>query len=134
MTAFTSSDDILHQSNRDLSKLSSEEIHRLKDTIIEQARRKVDPEETGFDARMSFSDFQTDDWAENWWEWLERVSRAISDGATRIGLGVMAGAGVIGAAQLFNSEGGSHYATIVLGVSGLFALWFAASAVGMRFR
>lgn len=73
--------------------------------------------------------FNTDDMTINdWWTWVERLSWAISDGATRVGIGLIAAGGAIAAAQMFGSPAGSQYAGLTLSVSGGFALWFVVSA------
>jgi hypothetical protein len=116
----------------DLSTLSADEIHQLRDAIVDRARQTVDPHGTGFDMRMMGTDddlFTTDDMTmADWWTWVERVATAVSEGATRVGIGVIAAGGAIAASHMFGSPEGSRYASLTLGVSGAFALWFVASA------
>ena len=123
--------DLLRSEYPDLSTLSAEEIHRLRDAILERTRKTVDPNGTGFEMHM-MSDvmFNTDDMAiTDWWTWVERVFPIISEAATRIGLAVIAAGGVMASAQMFATEAGSRYAGLTLTVSAGFGLWFAASAV-----
>jgi len=133
MSRNTNGSDPLRPEGLDLSKLSTDEIHKLKDAILERARKTVDPAGTGFDMLMMTTDdgdfFPTDDITiKDWWNWIERVINVISVASTRLGVGVIAAGGAIAASHMFGSEGGSHYARITLGVSAVFALWFVVSA------
>lgn len=64
-----------------------------------------------------------------WWTWVQQFSRAISQGSTRIGLGIISGGFAIAGASLFNSQAGADYGKVMLGASGVFALWFAGSVI-----
>ena len=115
------------------ARLSNDEIRKLRDVIMANARQTVDPHGIGFDALMVSTDdssfFHTDDVAfKDWWEWVQQIVRAISDGSTRIGSGVIAAGGAIASSLLYGTERGVPYAGVVLIVSGAFAVWFAISA------
>jgi hypothetical protein len=122
----------------DLSTLSADEIHRLRDAIVDRARKAVDPQGTGFDMRMMATDdggFDTDDVTfADWWTWVERMATVISEAATRVGLALIVAGGAIAASHLYGSADGGRYAGLTLGVSGVFALWFVVSAIVSAMR
>jgi hypothetical protein len=126
---------MLGRADQDLSKLGAEEIYKLRDELIEQARRKVDPNGTGFDARMSIhEEFPWADDGRHFLEAFEAVIWIVAQGLTRVGLCIIAAGGAIAAGLMFGSEAGSHYASATLLVSLLFAIWFAISAAIATFR
>jgi hypothetical protein len=109
-------------------KPSIEDILKLRDAIMEEARRKIDPEGKGIDGQMSFAG----GWGDRW-EWGEmRFLMAYVAVFVRVELAIVAGAGTIGAGIMFGSEAGSHYAGLTLGVSAALALWVAISAAASQ--
>jgi hypothetical protein len=135
MSRDTAEREMLGRADQDLSKLSAEGIYKLRDELIEQARRKVDPNGTGFDARMSIHDeFPWADDGRRFLEAFEAVIWIVTQGLTRLGLCIIAAGGAIAASLMFGNEAGSHYAGATLLVSLLFAIWFAISAAVATFR
>ena len=131
----TAKSELLGPTDQDLSKPSAEEIYKLRDELIEQARRKVDPNGTGFDARMSIHDeFPWVDDGRHFLEAFEAVIWMAAQGLTRLGLCVIAAGGAIAAGLMYGSEAGSHYAGATLLVSLFFAAWFAISAAVATYR
>ena len=128
--------DSYRQADLDPSKPNMDDIRRVRDTIIENARRKVDPARTGFDATMSDESggFTDDGEFAHWWDWIEQIVRVISDGSTRIGLGVIAAGAAIASGLMFSSDRGSAYGGVTLIVAAGFAAWFAISAAVSAIR
>jgi hypothetical protein len=103
-------------------KRSIEEIFELRDAFMEGARRKVDPNGTGFDAQNSF--------AGGWgWDWGERIYKYLVAASIRVEFAIIAGGGAIAAGHMYGTPSGERYATITLAVSALFAVWVAISAI-----
>lgn len=131
--------EVVRPTSLDLSKLSADEILQLRDRIMAEARSKIDPQGTGFDPVMERTDdgsfFSTDDMAfKDWWDWVEQVVRTISDGLTRVALGLSAGGLAIAASNMYGSAAGSRYADITLGAAGVMGAWFLVAAVRSTMR
>jgi hypothetical protein len=123
----------------DLSKMSQEELDKLRDMVMERARNTMDPNGLGLDVLMQTTDdsswFSTDDVSfRDWMDWVQQTIRVISDSATRIGAGILAAGGAVAASNLYATEAGSRFAGATLALSAAFGLWFVASAVGSALR
>lgn len=69
----------------------------------------------------------TDDWGTDWWTWVERLVRVISEASIRIGAAVIsAGFAVAGSSMIGRQDG---LANVSLGVAGVFAVWFVLSSL-----
>ena len=75
--------------------------------------------------------FPTDDasFFRDWWDWVQQIVLTISDGLTRVALGITAGMLAIAASHMYGSEAGLRVANLTLGASGVFALWFLTASV-----
>jgi hypothetical protein len=123
----------------DLSKMSVEELDRLREEILKRARKTVDPEGTGFDPLMMSTDdsgvFSTDDVTfADWLDWVQQGMRTIVDASVNVGISVIAAGGAIAASQMFATERGWAYAGTTLAVSGAFAAWFVVGSLASRLR
>lgn len=121
--------------NIDMSKLTVEELLKLKDAILEHARHTVDPTGTGFNPIMqgTMEGAGTWDWvAQDWRQWIEEVENLInvvSLGWRGVVLGILAGTAGIAAAQLYTTESGSRYAGATLLVAAGFAVWAGVTVI-----
>lgn len=112
------------------SKPNLEDILKLRDAIMEEARRKIDPEGKGIDGQMSFAG----GWGDRW-DWGEgRFLMAFMAVFVRVELAIISGLGAIAAGIMFGSEAGSHYAALTLGVSAALALWVVITAAVSSLR
>jgi hypothetical protein len=68
------------------------------------------------------------------WLWVQNLSRAITQASTRVGLGIMAAGFAIAGSTLYTTEAGYRYGGFALGVSAIFAGWFAVSAIAAGVR
>jgi hypothetical protein len=79
---------------------------------------------------MSSDDFghfpPTDDWGTDWWTWIERLIRTISDASIRLGAAVLSAGFAIAASNMVQRQDG--LATLTLGAAGVFAAWFVVSS------
>jgi hypothetical protein len=117
------------------SRMNAEQIAEVRERIVREAQKKVDPNHLGFRPVMQGTDdgdfFPTDDasFFRDWWEWVEQVVLSISEGFTRVALGLTAGMFAIAASHMYASEGGARVANWTLGAAGVFGLWFLTSSV-----
>jgi hypothetical protein len=119
--------------NLDLSMLSQGDLQRLKDEIIERSRQSVDPHSRGFSPLMMATDddpFQSIDdmTSRDWMESIDRIVTAISSGATRIGLSVVAAGSAIAASSILAASASSGIGLATLAIAGASGLLFAVSA------
>ncbi len=106
-------------------KRSAEEIAQLTASIMERARRSVDPHDKGFEPTMSFSTW-------NWWEDFERlvfpILLAFLAVSNRFCYAFVAAGFAIGSGIMFGSEAGSRYAGLALIIAVLFAAAVAVTS------
>jgi hypothetical protein len=123
-------EDGFRRADLDPSQRSVEDLLRLRDAIAEAARRKVDPAGTGFDATMSDEGGGLTDDGEftHWWDWIEQIVQVISEGSTRIGLGIVAAGAAIASGLMYNAGERAAFAGPTLIVAAVFGAWFAISA------
>jgi hypothetical protein len=69
----------------------------------------------------------TDDWAADWWTWIERLARVISDASVRVSAALISGGFAIAASNMFERQ--ASLAKVTLGVAGGFAIWVVVSSV-----
>ena len=125
----------LRSSDSDSSISTPEGRRRLRQVLLERARKTVDPNKVGFDALMVTDDpdfFPTDEG--DYLDLIDPVINVIFEGAVRLGLAVITAGVAIAAAHMFTSEAGSRYATTTLLVAAAFAVAFVVSAFTGRRR
>ena len=103
-------------------KPSIEEVLAMRDSIVEGARRKVDPDGTGFDPRMSYAGWGFEGGG------LHRFKMAYLE------LCVLSGSGTIGASIMFHSDAGLRFALPTLAVSALLGAWVVIHALVTEIR
>jgi hypothetical protein len=111
-----------------LSEADFESLDRLRETIVEKARRTVDPEATGFDMKASDDGgfFPTGD---DFDDWRDRYLEVILVASRRISLAVLSLGFAIAGASLMNGNNTSGYGQISLAAAGIFAIWTAAANI-----
>jgi hypothetical protein len=134
-----SNEPVGSEGEEELSKISPAELSQLREKIMADARRTVDPRGTRFDPVMLTDDemfFRTDDVEfMDWWDWVEQGVRTIGDGFTRLALGVTAGGLAIAASHMYGTNEGSRFAGPTLLASGLMVVWLlVATGAAMRRR
>ena len=124
--------------NLDLSKLSFDEILQLRDRIVHAAQAKIDPQSVDFRPVMETDDgtfFGTDDVAfKDWWDWVEQIIRTVSDGLTRIALGVTVAGLAIASGLMYGSPATGRYADLTLGAAGVLGVFFVALTLRSTLR
>jgi len=112
----------------DTAKLSPEEIFHLRDTIMENSRRLVDPEGTGFDPQMS--SFEHEGFGGHILdEAYLAVVRCFLVVSSRISFSIISAGGIIAAGIMYGHGVVGAVPEAVLGTSAFFAFLVLASVV-----
>jgi hypothetical protein len=115
-----------------LAEADFQRLDRIREAIVENARRTVDPDGTGFDMRMSDdgSFFGTDDPLA---DWRDRLLDDILIASRRVSLAVLSAGFAIAGAAMVGGATTAGFGQISLGASGVFAIWAtAANLFGSR--
>jgi len=118
-----------------LSEEQVKKIYAIRDEIMRQARLKVDPNQTGFDAQMQgtgdgdFFGVTEEQQFEDWLDWAENFLNVISRVSQRVSLAVVTGAFAIAGSIMAGSPRTETAGFAALGLAGAFAVWFAVSVV-----
>jgi hypothetical protein len=131
-----------HRSNLDsfglplgvLSDAQMQELHKKRKEIIANARRTVDPDQTGFDAVMMSDDSNffdsTDDPAfRDWLDWAERMISMVSIVSQRVSLAIASAGFAMAGATLAGSERTAGLGQVSMTVAGIFAIWFTVANI-----
>jgi hypothetical protein len=138
MTMISESDVSRHEGGS--PRLESGDLAEIRSRIMADAKRGVDRHRTGFNPTMLTDDdtnfFNTDDVAfRDWWDWIEQIIRSISDGLTRVALGVTAAGFAIAASHMYASPEGAKFAGPTLGAAVLLVAWqLVSTGASMRRR
>ena len=115
------------------AKLSAEEIFQLRDTIMENSRRLVDPEGTGFDPQMS--SFEHEGFGGHILdEAYLAVVRCFLVVSSRISFSIISAGGIVAAGIMYGHGVAGAVPETVLGVSGFFAFLVLASVAVKTIR
>jgi hypothetical protein len=119
-----------------LSEADFQRLDRVREGILEKARRTVDPEGTGFDMMMQGSDDgsffgPTEDPLLD--DWRDRMIDVISIASRRVSLAVLATGFAIAGATMVGGGTTSGFGQASLVLSGVFTIWAtAANLFGLR--
>jgi hypothetical protein len=108
-----------------LSEAKIEELNKIREAILANARRKVDPEGRGFDAQMMAS---SDDGGffpstDDWFDWRDRFINVLSLVSQRVSLAVLSAGFAIAGANMVGTERAGSWGQASLAVAGVFAAW-----------
>ena|SRR5215216_3358213 len=112
-----------------LSEADFQRLDRVREGILEKARRTVDPEGTGLDMMMQGSDDgsffgSTEDMFD---DWRDRMIDIISITSRRVSLAVLATGFAIAGATMVGGGTTSGFGQASLALSGVFAIWATAA-------
>jgi hypothetical protein len=109
-----------------LSEADFQNLDQVREKIMADAQRTVDPEGKGFDATMMGSDdgsfgVFTDESA--WDDWRDRITDLASIASRRVSMSVLSAGFAMSGSNMLGTEANTGYGLGCFAMSGLFTIW-----------